>query len=141
MHPEVLIRDARDSDAAARIALIGGAFAEYEGCVLDVDNELPELRAIATAFRSFGGRFWVGELHGAVVASIGYSVPSESDREPSCRLCNVARSRRASVGTGLRARCVTLSKPKRCGSSGRPSSYGATRGFTMLTACTSAADT
>ena len=44
------IRAGRDEDAGGFIALIGAAWAEYPGCVLDVDGELPELRALATYF-------------------------------------------------------------------------------------------
>ena len=49
------LRPARDSDSAGVIALIGRVFAEYPGCVLDVEAEEPELRAPATHF----DRFWV----------------------------------------------------------------------------------
>jgi putative acetyltransferase len=71
--PDIHIRDARDGDAEGLIALIGGCFAEYPGCLLDVDGELPELRAIATAFRGWGGRFWVAERAGRVVGSAGFT--------------------------------------------------------------------
>lgn len=54
-----LVRDARDTDAEGLIALIDGCWSEYPGCILDVDGELPELRAIATYFAGLGGRFWV----------------------------------------------------------------------------------
>jgi len=69
----MVIRDARDADAGGMIALIGGCFAEYPGCLLDVDGELPELRAIATAFRDWHGRFWVAERAGRVIASAGFT--------------------------------------------------------------------
>src|SRR5262245_29152231 len=65
-----MIREGRDEDADGLIALLGGVFAEYPGCVLDVDGELPELRAIATSFRRWGGRFWVDEREGVVIACI-----------------------------------------------------------------------
>ncbi|HVZ34897.1 MAG TPA: GNAT family N-acetyltransferase [Polyangiaceae bacterium] len=58
---EFLVRDARDDDAAGLIELIGNAYAEYPGCVLDVDREEPDLRAIATSFARKGGGFWVVE--------------------------------------------------------------------------------
>lgn len=70
---DLVVRDARDDDAEGLIALIGGCFAEYPGCLLDVDGEIPELRAIATAFRDWHGRFWVAEREGRVVASVGFS--------------------------------------------------------------------
>lgn len=71
--PDIQVRDARDDDAEGLITLIGGCFAEYPGCLLDVDGELPELRAIATAFRDWRGRFWVAERGGRVVGSVGFT--------------------------------------------------------------------
>ena len=68
---EPAIRPARDEDEDGLIALIGGCFAEYPGCVLDVDGEIPELRAIATCFAGRDGRFWVAEAGGAVAGCIG----------------------------------------------------------------------
>ncbi|MEQ9811416.1 MAG: GNAT family N-acetyltransferase [Azospirillaceae bacterium] len=65
-------RPARDSDALGLIALIGGCFAEYPGCVLDVDGEIPELNAIASHVAARDGRFWVVEDDtGGIAASIG----------------------------------------------------------------------
>ena len=69
----ISIRPARDDDAAALIALIGSVFDEYPGCVLDVDGEEPELRAIATAYGKRAGRFWVAERGGKVVGCVGLS--------------------------------------------------------------------
>jgi len=64
------VRDARDSDSEQLIRLIGEVFAEYPGCVLDVDGEMPHLRRPASAFARWGGRFWVAE-DGRVVACVG----------------------------------------------------------------------
>lgn len=50
------LRAVRDDDAAAVQALIGGCWAEYPGCVLDIDGEEPWMRAPATGF---GGSLWV----------------------------------------------------------------------------------
>jgi putative acetyltransferase len=95
------IRDARDDDAGVLIELIGSCFAEYPGCVLDVDAEAPELRAIATYYRDLGGRFWVAERDGSVVGCIGV-VPS---RDPGGvelqRLYVGAASRRRGLATRL----------------------------------------
>lgn len=65
------IRAAWDEDSAGIIALIGAVFAEYPGCVLDVDAEEPELRRPAAAF----DRFWVlegdaGEVAGCVACAL-----------------------------------------------------------------------
>jgi len=93
--PGLAIRDARDSDAAGLIALIGACFAEYPGCVLDVDGELPELRRIATAFAADDGRFWVAEDDGLIVGCAGVA-PCERGAE--LKKLYVARSQR---GRGL----------------------------------------
>lgn len=69
----VRIRAARDADAHALITLVGACFAEYPGCVLDVDGEIPELRRIASAFAEWGGAFWVAERDGRVVGSVGWA--------------------------------------------------------------------
>jgi hypothetical protein len=49
------LRPGRDADAEGFIALIGACWAAYPGCVLDVDGEVPELRALATHFAGQGG--------------------------------------------------------------------------------------
>jgi len=49
------IRAARDEDAAQVIDLIARVYAEYPGCVLDVEREEPGLAAPASRF----DRFWV----------------------------------------------------------------------------------
>src|SRR5688500_20328610 len=69
------VRAALDGDGESLIALIGACYSEYPGCILDVDREEPALRAIATAFDARGGRVWVAEAGGRVVASAG-AVPS-----------------------------------------------------------------
>jgi putative acetyltransferase len=68
----IVVRDARDDDARQLIRLMADVFAEYPGCVLDVDGEEPELYAIATAFEQQRGRFWVAERSdGRIVGMIG----------------------------------------------------------------------
>ena len=53
------VRAVRDADSAALIELIGSCWAEYPGCVMDVDGEEPWLRAPATAYAAWGGLLWV----------------------------------------------------------------------------------
>ena len=62
----VVIRPGRDDDAEGFIALIGACWAEYPGCVLDVDGEVPELRALAAHYAAAGGALWVAEQTGRV---------------------------------------------------------------------------
>lgn len=104
----VTIREARDADADGLIALIGACWAEYPGCILDVDGEVPELRTIATAFSRRGGRFWVGEAAGRVVASVGI-LPACRDAgcADGAELCKLYVDR-AQRRSGLGARLVAL---------------------------------
>jgi putative acetyltransferase len=100
----VLIREARDSDAARLIELIGSVFAEYPGCVLDVDGELPELRRIASYFGEHNGRFWVAERDGQLIGSIGFSPASDPSGIELKKLYVAAEARK----TGLGAQLVAL---------------------------------
>ncbi|ADP78153.1 GCN5-related N-acetyltransferase [Pseudofrankia inefficax] len=61
------LRPVRDDDGPAVQRLIGAVWAEYPGCVLDVDGEEPWMRAPATAYTGdldparYRGRMWVVE--------------------------------------------------------------------------------
>ena len=70
-----MIRPAVDDDSQALIALIASVYAEYEGCILDVERECPELLSPATAFREWSGGLWVAEIGGRIAGSLGF-VPS-----------------------------------------------------------------
>jgi N-acetylglutamate synthase-like GNAT family acetyltransferase len=73
---EVVIREARDEDAAGVIAVVSAVFAEYPGCIFDLEAEAPELKQPASSFAAEGGKFWVAESRGEVVASCGF-LPAE----------------------------------------------------------------
>lgn len=97
----VAIRDARDDDAAGLIALIGATFAEYPGCVLELDHEMPQLKAIATAFADLGGRFWTAERDGVIVACGGLA-PAHDPAGVELKHLYVAKAaRRMGLGTAL----------------------------------------
>lgn len=66
-----ILRAGRDSDADDFIALICACWAEYPGCVMDVDGEVPELRALASYFSGQSGALWVSEAGGRVVGMVG----------------------------------------------------------------------
>jgi predicted N-acetyltransferase YhbS len=80
-------------------------FAEYPGCVLDVDGEMPELRAIATHFRRAGGRMWVAD-GGRVVGCVGFT-PARSGGEEGVELRKLYIER-ALRGSGLGDRLCGL---------------------------------
>ena len=66
MNNDFIVRDAVDADSKGVIRLIADIFDEYEGMILDVDREEPELRALASSFE----RFWVLERGGEVCGCI-----------------------------------------------------------------------
>jgi putative acetyltransferase len=67
---DVIVRDALDSDSEQIIELIQTVFDEYQGCVLLVDEEEPELKKPRTAYEHLGGRFWVAECQGRVCGTV-----------------------------------------------------------------------
>lgn len=69
---EITYRPAMDADGPSLIELIDKCYAEYDGCILDVDGEEPQLRRIASYFSGKQGEFWVAEQAGRIVGSIGY---------------------------------------------------------------------
>jgi putative acetyltransferase len=103
----VVVRDGRDDDAEALISLIGDVFAEYPGCVLDVDGELPELRAVATSFQRWGGRFWVAELEGEregerrVIGCVGMTPSAEGGGVELRKLYVEKSARKMGLGSAL----------------------------------------
>ncbi len=63
------IRPGRDDDADAIIALIWACWSQYPGVKLDVDGEMPELRALATYYAGQGGAFWVTDDGAGMIAT------------------------------------------------------------------------
>ncbi|WP_369413491.1 GNAT family N-acetyltransferase [Caldovatus aquaticus] len=97
-----VLRPGRDDDAPGFIALIGACWAEYPGCVLDVDGELPELRALATHFAGRGGALWAAERAGRIVGMVGAQPLPGDDAWEICRMYVAAEER----GTGLADRLL-----------------------------------
>jgi len=96
-----VIRDGLDSDAEGVIALIGACWAEYPGCVLDVDGEVPELRALATWFAGQDGRLWVAEQDGRLVGMVGTRPLREDAAWEICRMYVDAGARGAGLAAAL----------------------------------------
>src|ERR1700733_5302104 len=57
----LVLRHARDADAAAIIALISAVWSEYPGKTLVAANDMPELLRPASAYARCDGRFWLVE--------------------------------------------------------------------------------
>jgi GNAT superfamily N-acetyltransferase len=105
--PGLVLRPGRDDDAAGFIALIGACWAEYPGCVLDVDGEVPELRALATWFRDQGGMLWTAEQDGRVIGMVGTRPLNDDDAAwEICRMYVDAAAR----GIGLAAELLRMAE-------------------------------
>lgn len=93
----VPLRPGRDDDADGFIRLIGDCWSEYPGCVMDVDGEVPELRALATYFAEAGGALWAAERDGRV---IGMAATRPVGQDAAYEICKVYVAKEAR-GTGL----------------------------------------
>lgn len=93
-------RPAQDGDAAGLIALLVDIFAEYEGCRLDVDGEMPELRQPATYADETDARWWVVEGDGNVLASV-CACPADDASIELKRLYVASSARRQGLGARL----------------------------------------
>lgn len=62
----MLIRPGWDSDADGFIALIQRCWADYPGCVLDLEHEERKLLALASYYGGRGGALWVADDGGVV---------------------------------------------------------------------------
>lgn len=95
------VRAARDDDADGLVALVGGVFAEYPGCVLDPDGLDADLFAWATHLAGSGGTGWVVTApDGEVVACAGV-VPLDGGTVELKRLYVAATARRRGLGAAL----------------------------------------
>ena len=70
---DVIYRPGLDADASQLIALVEKCYAEYDGCILDVAGEEPQLNYIATHFAGKNGEFWTAHLEDKLVGCIGYT--------------------------------------------------------------------
>jgi len=111
------IREARDTDAEGVIAVIARVYAEYPGCVLDVEREEPALKAPASSF----DRFWVVEEGGRVGGCIGLALGDPAELK---KLYLDAQLR----GQGLGRQLIALvEETARAGGAGRIELWSDTR--------------
>ena len=78
---QVSIRDGRDADADGFIELIATCWGEYPSIKIDIDAELPELRALASYYAGKGGALWAAETDGKIVGMIGVVPRSDHNWE------------------------------------------------------------
>jgi len=64
------IRPGQDSDAQAFIDLIWSCWSRHPGIRMDVDGEMPELRALATCYAARDGALWAAEADGRLIGMI-----------------------------------------------------------------------
>lgn len=100
-----VLRAGRDDDAAGFIDLIGACWAEYPGCVMDLDGEVPELRALASYYASQDGALWAAEQDGRVVGMVA-ARPLSGGTWELCKMYAYAAQR----GTGLAQSLVDVAE-------------------------------
>jgi RimJ/RimL family protein N-acetyltransferase len=98
------LRAVRDADADALIDLIGAAYTEYPGCVLDLPGVDADLCAPATEAARRDGPWWVVEHDGRIVGSIGAG-PRRTDGHLELKRLYLASEVR---GQGLATQLVGL---------------------------------
>lgn len=91
--PLPVVRPVDDADSAELIVLIEQCWAEYPGCVMDVDGEEQWLRAPAAAYRGWGGQMWVATLDEQVVACVGLRPHPDAVELKSLYVARAARRR------------------------------------------------
>lgn len=93
------LRPVRDDDADSVIALVGGVYAEYPGCVLDLPGVDADLTAPRTSIDAKHGDMWVAEDdRGDVVAMCGWAPAADAEATIELKRLYVAESHR---GRGL----------------------------------------
>lgn len=97
------LRAVRDADADGLAALIGAAYDEYPGCMLDLPGIDLDLTAPATTAAAVGGRWWVLERDDVLVGSIGTG-PVDAHGEVELKRCYLAADFR---GRGLATRLIS----------------------------------
>ncbi len=96
----IVLRAARDADGPGVIAVATAVYAEYPGCVLDLEAEVPELKAPASAYARNFGRFWVAEDEARILGCVACR-PAPADGLELEKLYVAGAARRYGLGTRL----------------------------------------
>ena len=115
MHPDgaptLVLRPARPADTPRVIALITRVFAEY-GLFCDVDGFDRDLHDPGGYCRARGGEFWVAEMRGQIVATVGVTL-DESTGELK-RLYVDAAARGRGLGRRLTQHAIDFARAAGC---------------------------
>lgn len=96
------LRPVADADALALQALVGGCFAEYENCVLELGGLDDWMHAPATGYAAKRGALWVlPDPDGGLLGSAGWQPGTDSDAIELKTMYVSARARRGGVGSAL----------------------------------------
>ncbi|MEN9230940.1 MAG: GNAT family N-acetyltransferase [Thermostichus sp. DG02_5_bins_236] len=97
---QIEIRPVEDSDSAALLHILEVVFAEYPGCVLDLE-EVPELLQPATAFAQLGGSLWVAQQQEQVVGCVAMVPTATPERIELKKLYTLPKVRGRGLGRRL----------------------------------------
>ncbi|MEZ5667019.1 MAG: GNAT family N-acetyltransferase [Alphaproteobacteria bacterium] len=103
MSDGIVIRDGRDADSDAVIALVDLCWSAYPGVILDVDLEEPGLRHPASHFRAKDGRFWTAWRGAALHGIVGYAFDPATATVELHKLYVHPDARRGGLGRRLTA--------------------------------------
>lgn len=112
---EFVIRPAENRDEAALIHIFDVCYGEYEGCLLAVDEEVPQLRRIADWAREQDGEMWIVEHaeDGAVVGCGGY-VRTAPDTLEIRHVYVLPEARRQGLAARLVEKVVEAARARGC---------------------------
>ena len=107
------IRPVTDADADSVIAVIDSCYREYDGCVLLVDEEEPELKSPASSFAAIGGSFWVAEDDAELTLFQDERIAGQRRPPPTVRAAEhvQALAKSSAVGEGDEGERVGLGGP------------------------------
>jgi predicted GNAT family N-acyltransferase/RimJ/RimL family protein N-acetyltransferase len=95
------VRPVRDADAAALQALVAGCFAEYPGCVLELNALDAWMRAPAAGYAAKRGQLWVVPAGDGLAASVGWAPGSGPEAVELKTLYVAATARRRGLAAAL----------------------------------------
>jgi GNAT superfamily N-acetyltransferase len=81
-----MIRPGQDSDAGGIIDLIWSCWSQYPGIRMDVDAEMPELRALASYYAAADGALWVAEQDSRITGMIAARPLDSAGEWEICRV-------------------------------------------------------